>query len=387
MSVSGLWNLRGWPKACGSRCIKLLPLPLLIALAVACGTSQPAPTPEPIATSAPLAPAPAAPAPSAQNVNGSNSAAALSTLPSIADVVEDVKPWVASISVESITRGLFAFQQESGDGSGIIVRPNGYIATNAHVIDGAVEIKVHLPDGQTYDGQVVGRDVVTDLAVVKIDAENLPTASFANSNHLRVGEWVLTMGNALALRGGPTVTLGIISALGRTISTDQGAGTYYDLIQTDAAINSGNSGGPLINLDGEVVGINQTIVRGASGVGFASSAAVAVPVIDSLIEHGRVIRPRIGFSGRDVSPAIANDLNLSVTEGVIVTLMSLDGPAFKAGIRAGDVMTKIDGIPTPDVASWLSLLWTYKVGDLINVEYVHSNETLITIVELAERPS
>ena len=116
VSVSGLWNLRGWPKACGSRCIKLLPLPLLIVLAVACGTSQPAPTPEPTATSAPLAPAPAAPAPSAQNVNGPNSAAALSTLPSIADVVEDVKPWVASISVESITRGLFAFQQESGDG-------------------------------------------------------------------------------------------------------------------------------------------------------------------------------------------------------------------------------------------------------------------------------
>ena len=329
----------------------------------------------------------AAPAPNVPDINRPTAAASLSALPSIADVVDRVKPWVASITVESVTRGLFTFQEELGDGSGIVVRSNGYVATNAHVIDGATEIKVHLPDGQTYDGQVVGRDVVTDLAVVKIDAENLPAASFADTADLRVGDWVLTMGNALALRGGPTVTLGIVSALGRTMRTDQGAGTYYDLIQTDAAINSGNSGGPLINLDGEVVGINQTIVRGARGVGFASSASVAVPVIDSLIEHGRVIRPRIGFAGNDVTPAIVNELNLSVREGVIVTIMSPDGPAFKAGIRAGDVITKIDGIPTPDVASWLSLLWSYKVGDLIKVEYVHSNETLITTVQLAERRS
>jgi serine protease Do len=300
-------------------------------------------------------------------------------------VVEKVEPWVASIAVKSTIRGFFYNIEDEGDGSGVVVRSDGYIVTNFHVVAGADEIKVHLPNGETYDAHVVGRDVLTDLAVIKIDAEGLPTATLADSHNLRVGDWVMTIGNALALKGGPTVTLGIVSALGRTINTERGA--FYDLIQTDAAINEGNSGGPLVDMNGEVVGINQAILRRAQGMGFATSASVAAPVIDSLIEHGRVIRPLIGFSGINLTPAIANELNLKVTEGVIVSSMSIDGPAFLAGIRVGDVVTSMEGTPTPDVARWLRLLWSYEVGDQIQVEYVHNNEIQLTTIKLMERPS
>ena len=205
-----------------------------------------------------------------------------------------------------------------------------------------------------------------------------------SSNELEVGDWVVAAGNALALKGGPTITLGIISARGRTIDTERGP--LYDLIQTDAAINDGNSGGPLVNLDGEVVGINTAVVRRASGIGFAVSSSVASPIIDSLIEHGRVVRPLIGLVAADVTPARANQLNLNVTEGIIVTRLTTNGPAYLEGIRAGDVITKINDIPTPDMARFLTILWTYDVGDVIQVEYVSKNEIKVAAVKLQERP-
>lgn len=298
-------------------------------------------------------------------------------------MVEQVTPWVVSITVESFVRGLFFDVPDQGAGSGFLVRPDGYIVTNDHVIEGALEIKVHLPSGETYAARVVGRDAVSDLAVVKIDADGLPAAKLANSEGLRVGDWVLTVGNALSLKGGPTVTLGIVSGLGRTINT--GRGEFYDLIQTDAAINDGNSGGPLVNLRGEVVGINQAILRQARGVGFAVSSSTAGPIIESLIEHGRVSRPLIGFNGIGVTPAIAAELGLPVSEGVIVSAIITGNPAFRAGMRRGDVMTRIDDIPTPDVPTWLNLLWSYQVGDKIRVEYLRNGETFTTIVQLAER--
>jgi S1-C subfamily serine protease len=182
------------------------------------------------------------------------------------------------------------------------------------------------------------------------------------------------------------VTLGIVSGLDRTISTEQGR-QYYDLIQTDAAINIGNSGGPLVNMAGEVVGINQARLPRAQGVGFAIGASVAVPIIQSLVETGRVERPMIGFNGDDVTPANADALNLGVEEGVIVTVMSRDGPAYEAGLRLGDVVTKMDDIPTPDVESWLKLLWSYEAGDEVNVQFVRNGEVFNTVVKLAERVS
>ena len=307
------------------------------------------------------------------------------SLPSISTLVHEIEPAVASISVESISRGMFFDFADEGAGTGVVIRSDGYIVTNFHVIQGANDIKVNLPNGKTYDARVVGHDIITDLAVLKIDEENLTTIRMGDSDDIHVGDWVVALGNALALKGGPTVTLGIVSARGRTLSTERG--DLYDLIQTDAAINDGNSGGPLINLQGEVIGINTAIIRRAQGIGFAISSTAAQPIINSLIEHGRVVRPLIGLTGADVTPARANQLGLNVDEGIIVTRMTLDGPAYEGGIRVGDVITKLNDIPTPDMAEFLTLLWTFEIGQEIQVEYVHENETQVTSVTLAERPS
>ena len=311
--------------------------------------------------------------------------ASLTGLPSISTLVHKIEPAVASISVESVSRGMFFDFADEGAGTGVVIRPDGYIVTNFHVIQGANDIRVNLPNGNTYDADVVGRDIITDLAVLKIDEDNLTTITMGNSDEIHVGDWVVALGNALALKGGPTVTLGIVSARGRTLSTERG--DLYDLIQTDAAINDGNSGGPLINLRGEVVGINTAIIRRAQGIGFAISSSAAQPIIDSLIEHGRVVRPLIGLTGADVTPARANQLGLNVSEGIIVTRMTQDGPAYTGGIRVGDVITKLNDIPTPDMSEFLTLLWTFDIDQEIQVEYIHEGETQVTTVTLVERPS
>lgn len=315
----------------------------------------------------------------------SSKSTAVADLPSIADVVQTVTPWVVSITVEALTRGRFFDFTDEGAGSGFIVRAEGYVVTNAHLVEGATGIKVHLASGDTYDGAVVGRDALSDLAILKIEAMSLPTATFADSVELRVGDWVVSVGNALAIKGAPTVTLGIISGLGRTIRTT--SGRYYDLIQTDAAINKGNSGGPLVDLNGQVVGINQAVLREATGVGFALGASTAVRHIESLINHGRVVRPLIGLTGTDLTPAIVSSLQLPVSEGIIVTTMSRNGPAYQQGIRIGDVITSLGGTPTADMSQFLLQLWSHDVGDHVEVEYIQENEERVAIVELAERES
>jgi S1-C subfamily serine protease len=188
------------------------------------------------------------------------------------------------------------------------------------------------------------------------------------------------VGNAAALRGGPTVTLGIISGRGRTIETE--LGQLFDLIQTDAAINEGNSGGPLIDLDGNVVGINTAMLRQAQGIGFAVSSEVATPILDALIEDGSYVRPLIGLTGEDVIPA----LDLEVNEGVLVTRMSQDGPAFVAGIRVGDIITALNDTSTPDMPAFLSTLWSFKPGDEIDVAYLSDGASHTATLTLIERP-
>ena len=357
-------------------------------------TPLPRPTPAPVAPVAatPAAPAPTAtplalpptPAPSGESSTQPPPSAASREEPSIADVLDEVMPWVVSISAESQLTGLFYDFNEKVAGSGFVIRTDGHIVTSQHLVQGSTEIKVYLSDGKTYDASVVGQDELSDLAVIKIDAEGLPAATFGNSDELRVGDWVLSVGNALALKGSPTVTLGIVSGLDRTITIE--SGTYYGLIQTDAAINKGNSGGPLINLQGEVVGINQAVLRDGTGMGFALSSAVGGRHIRDLIDHSRVVRPLIGLTGADVTPAIANEFQLSVSHGIIVTSMPSNGPAYKEGIRAGDVITGMDGQPTPDMSHFLLLLWSYEVGDRVQVEYLRGNERLVATVELARRP-
>ena len=359
-------------------------------LAAACGSPAPAPAPPPTSepTQAPApVPTPIPPAPPPAVSTGPSSPTAVGfpyQLPTIADLVEGAEPSVASISVESVNRGMFFDFTDEGAGSGIVVRPEGYVVTNYHVIQDVVGIKVDMPDGHTYDADIVGWDIVSDLAVLKVEAEDdLPVINWGNSDELRVGDWVVAVGNALALKGGPTVTMGIISAKGRTVRTERGA--LYDMIQTDAAINDGNSGGPLMNLSGEVIGISTAMLRQAQGIGFAISSETALPIIDSLIEHGRVVRPLMGLNAEDVTPAIANRLGLTVTDGIIITRLSQNGPAYNAGLQVGDVVTHLDGIPTSDMSQFLTLLWSYDVGDTVNMDYMRENKIFETSVVLEER--
>ena len=299
-------------------------------------------------------------------------------------MVERVNQSVVSISVESVARGLFFDFTDDTSGTGIVLRPDGYILTNSHVIQDATTIMVGLPDGRIFDAVVVGRDRLTDLAVIKIEANGLDTVTFGDSDKLRAGDWVMAMGHALDLKGGPSVTLGIVSARGRTVETTQGS--LFDMIQTDAAINDGNSGGPLVNLDGNVIGVSTAMLRQAQGIGFAVSSEVARRIADSLIDRGRVVRPLIGLTGADLTRARASDLNLDSADGIITTNMSRTGPAYKAGIRVGDVITHIDGTPTPDMAKFLTVLWTYDVGDVVEIEYVSDDGKHTTSVKLIERP-
>lgn len=388
----GLWQLRRRDRSLAEQSVRYL-APVLVVLGIACSSTPPD---GPIAT--PASPviserAQATPeasfaetkaSPTATAVVSAGSPVGAMALPSIAELVDRVSPGVAAIAVQSTERGLFADFTDEGAGSGIIVRSDGYILTNAHVIESADEIKVSLPNGETYEAVIIGEDRLTDLAVIKIEADGLAVATFTRSDDLRVGDWVVAMGNALALKGGPTVTLGIVSATGRSITTERAR--LYDLIQTDAAINDGNSGGPLVNLQGEIIGVNTAIFRQAQGIGFAVSSSVAVPIADILIERGRVVRPLIGLAGDDVTPAVASELDLAVTEGALVTRISPGGPAYEAGVRVGDVIVKINDEPTPDMGRFLGLLWSYDVGDTVRVEYVREGETRFADVLLAERP-
>ncbi len=223
-------------------------------------------------------------------------------------------------------------------GSGFIISVDGQVVTNNHVVEGAREIVVKLADGQEYPATVVGRDPKTDLALLKIaPKKNLPTVTLGDSKTLRVGDWVVAIGNPLGLSN--TVTAGIVSAKGREL----GAGPYDDFIQTDAPINPGNSGGPLINLRGEVVGINTAIAAGGQGIGFAIPVGTAKLVVPELAANGRVTRAWLGVSTQEVTPDLAKTLGLAEARGALVSGVVGDSPAGKAGIQKGDVIVELDG--------------------------------------------
>jgi serine protease Do len=223
-------------------------------------------------------------------------------------------------------------------GSGFIINAEGYIVTNNHVVENASDIKVSLSDKEEYDAKVIGRDSKTDVALIKIEAKKaLPTVSLGDSNRLRVGEWVMAIGNPFGL--GHTVTTGIVSAKGRII----GAGPYDDFIQTDASINPGNSGGPLFNMNGEVVGINTAIVATGQGIGFAIPINVAKDMLVSLREKGRVVRGWLGVQVQRVTPELAKSFGLDRERGALVADVMPDTPAARAGIERGDVIVEFNG--------------------------------------------
>ncbi len=356
----------------------LLALFLLLGLALSsfsCTISRATPVPSP--TPAPQATPPVSPGPTPQVVYA---------LPSVTDVVEKVRPAVVSVLTETVEYSFF-FQPipRQGAGSGVLFQPDGYILTNNHVVEGADKISVSLPDRRTFPGKVVGTDPLSDLAVVKVDANGLPTAPFGDSGKLRVGDWVIAIGNAQALPGGPTVTIGIVSALGRSIPTSSQV-MLHDLIQTDAAINEGNSGGPLINLAGEVVGINTAIIAGAQNIGFSISTATAMPVVEQLVKNGRVIWPWLGISAGTLTPAIASELKLSVSKGVLIDSVYRDSPAQKAGIRRSDVIIQLAGENTDTIGDLQRVLRKQQIGKAVEIVFVRNSDTKKVQVALEEMP-
>ncbi len=313
--------------------------------------------------------------------------------PSIKDVVKTVSPGVVLVSVLSQTQDNFGrVQQGQGIGTGSIITPDGYIITNNHVIENGTNIRVALNDGRKFDARLIGHDPANDIAVIKIEGQNLPTVKMGDSTKLEVGDWVVAIGNALGLKGGSSVTAGIVSALGRSIDEENGV-SLTDLIQTDAAINPGNSGGPLVNLNGEIVGINTAVASSpldggaAQSIGFAISINQVKPLIESFIQGKPIVRPYMGINLTNVNSAVALRYNLPVDKGVLITSVVANSPASRAKWQAGDVIIKMDNTAIEDSADISKFLLTRKPGDTISVTLTNrSKNERNTQLVLGEKP-
>jgi Do/DeqQ family serine protease len=270
-------------------------------------------------------------------------------------------------------------------GSGVIISSDGYILTNNHVIDGAVDdgIEVTLNDRRSYSARVVGQDPTTDLAVMKIGAENLPAVTIGNSNNVEVGEWVLAIGNPFRLRS--TVTAGIVSALSRDMQIIQDQMRVESFIQTDAAINKGNSGGPLVNTSGELIGINTAIASLSGtyqGYGFAAPSNLAMKVARDIIEYGEVHRALLGVAIRTVNSNIVKELDIEQIRGVLVTNVSSDGAAGEAGLQSSDIILSVDGVAVNKSNELQQKIAVLHPGDTVALEVWRDGEELSKKVEL-----
>jgi len=269
-------------------------------------------------------------------------------------------------------------------GSGVIVSPEGYILTNQHVVDGADQIEVALADGRTGTAKVIGSDPETDLAVLKINMTNLPTITLGRSDQSRVGDVVLAIGNPFGV--GQTVTMGIISALGRN---HLGINTFENFIQTDAPINPGNSGGALVDVNGNLLGINTAIYSrsgGSLGIGFAIPVSTARTVLESIITTGSVTRGWIGVEPQDVTPEIAESFGLSQKSGAIVAGVLQGGPADKAGIKPGDILVSVNGEEITDTTKLLNTVAQIKPGTPTKVHVVRKGKEFDVNVVIGKRP-
>jgi len=305
------------------------------------------------------------------------------------ELVTEVAPAVVSIVTETVGYNWFwQAVPQTGAGSGIIISSDGYIVTNNHVVEGAQKVTITLSDGSAFAATVVGTDAQTDLAVVKIDASNLAYLHFLSNSleQLSVLDPVVAVGNALALPGGPTWTTGVVSNLGRSIEENTGV-VLNDIIQTDTAINAGNSGGPLLNTAGQVVGINVAIASNAENIGFAISTDTAIQIVQSLITEGKVIRPWLGVSVTAVTSTIQQYYNLSVNTGVLITSVTSGSPADKAGLRAGDVITKVDDENISTAAELSSALGSHQIGDQVEIVYYRGSVQNVANATLEESPS
>lgn len=328
---------------------------------------------------------------------------------SFADLAEKVKPAVVNISTTKVIKGrgprspfggtpfdrYFGedfFERFFGDmprrefrqqslGSGFIISPDGYIFTNNHVVEQSDKIIVKLSDGREYEAKVVGKDAKTDIALIKIKAsENLPVVEIGDSDKLRVGEWVIAIGNPFGLE--QTVTAGIVSAKGRVI----GAGPYDNFIQTDASINPGNSGGPLFNMEGKVIGINTAIVAQGQGIGFAIPISMAKTILPDLKAKGKVTRGWLGVAVQDLTEDMAKSLNLKERRGAIISEVFKGDPADRAGLKEGDIVTEINGKKIKDSHELLLTVASFHVGDRITVKVLRNGREMTFNITVSERP-
>jgi S1-C subfamily serine protease len=295
----------------------------------------------------------------------------------IAAVASAVSPSVAFVEV--------AGAAGQGSGSGVIIRADGYVLTNAHVVEGAAQVRATLPDGQTYDGEVVGADTSSDLAVVRLDgATDLPVPDFAQDTP-RVGDLAVAIGSPFGLEG--SVTSGIVSALNRSLPG--ASGTLVDMIQTDAAINPGNSGGALVNADGEVIGVNTAILSrsGANdGIGFAIPVTTALPIAEQLISKGYVEHARLGIQGQDVDPTAAELYNLGTERGALVAAIVPGSAAGDGGLERGDIITALDGEAVESMADLAGQISRHAPGDEVTLTLVRNRETIELDVTLGSAP-
>ena len=276
-------------------------------------------------------------------------------------------------------------EPQIGLGSGVIVSPQGYLLTNNHVIDGADDIEVMLTDGRQARAKVVGTDPETDVAVLKIELDRLPAITFGDADNLQVGDVVLAIGNPFGI--GQTVTSGIVSALGRDALR---INTFENFIQTDAAINPGNSGGALIDTNGALLGINTAIYSrsgGSLGIGFAIPVSTARQVMESLIKDGQVTRGFLGVEQRELTPEIAETLNLPVKRGVLITGVQQSGPASAGGLRPGDVVVRIANTPVSNPSQMLNVVAALKPQQVAAIGVQRGDQALELKVTIGQRPN
>lgn len=297
-----------------------------------------------------------------------------------------VGPAVVGITNKAVARDWFNNRIETeGVGSGVIFRADGYIVTNYHVVSGAKELIVSLPDGRSFGGKLIGADEVTDLAVVKVEADGLPVAQFGDSDQIVVGEPAIAIGNPMGLEFQGSVTSGVISALNRTLDISD---KRVKLLQTDAAISPGNSGGALVNADGEVIGINSAKVAasGVEGMGFSIPINTVQTVINELMDRGYVARPYLGVTVFDPATAGRYGYQLNIDKGVYIFQMVAGGPSDKAGLSRGDVILKIGNDEVNSVSELRAKVGEYKVGDTVTVTYDRNGSTRTAEVTLEETP-
>ena len=311
----------------------------------------------------------------------------------VANTVERVRPSVVSIVSETIVRSRYGMVRPVfGSGTGVIFTPSGLVLTNNHVIEKSNIITVTMEDGTQEEAKLIGSDPMSDLAVLKLPNGPYSYLPLAVDNGPRVGDWVIAIGNALALPGGPTVTVGVISALGRSLEVANGI-TLFDLIQTDTVINPGSSGGPLLNLSGELVGINTAVQRFSDagtlveGVGFAINVETANLISQQLVELGRVRWAWIGAFLDDLNPQRAAEAGLPIREGVVVLNLFKDGPAHKSGIRRGDIILSLNDYKVGTTQTLAKhMRQSFTPGEKIQVGLYRNGERITISVLLEERP-